>query len=225
MTYNDLLLDVIDQRISAATIADTAVGTVTFRSKTTTDRTAMVTFDGSSVAVPVKVLATADIDVGDRVCLNRYGTDWVVVGGFTRHLPGAAVVHTLSPSGSTTSATAVDLPGTPQATFVKRWDDTRVVLAMTSVVYVNTITNPYTAVQLWLEFVGAASYAVAYLEFGGTTFEPSTVAGYRPVDSGVGLLPAGTYTVKGKWARVAGTATLSQDTLSLNSFAVWEVGP
>jgi hypothetical protein len=46
--------------------------------------TALVTYDGSSLAAPVKVFGDVNIAEGDRVGLLRLGVDWTVIGTFTR---------------------------------------------------------------------------------------------------------------------------------------------
>ncbi|WP_146605722.1 hypothetical protein [Micromonospora craterilacus] len=69
----------IDARIRAARDRQTAVGTV--QASLSASR-ATVTFDGSALAVPVKVLAHASVQAGSRVALTRYGSEWVVVGAF-----------------------------------------------------------------------------------------------------------------------------------------------
>jgi hypothetical protein len=75
------LIDVIDARITEHEASVTAVGTVVTRTGNTT---AMITFDGSALAVPVKCFGDVNVDEGDRVGLARLGVDWTIIGTFTR---------------------------------------------------------------------------------------------------------------------------------------------
>lgn len=71
-------LRIIDQRIQAALNPVTKAGTIVERDSSSA--TAMCVFDGSSLAVPVKVFAGVPAFEGSRVGLCRFGSDWVVVG-------------------------------------------------------------------------------------------------------------------------------------------------
>src|SRR6478609_8422663 len=91
MTLNFVMLDLIDARVRAATDRHTAMGTMSERTSATR---AMVTFDGSSVAVPVKMFSDVLAMQGDRVGLIRIGTDWVVVGAFSAVEIGTYIDYT-----------------------------------------------------------------------------------------------------------------------------------
>jgi len=80
MRYQDQLLNIIDQRIRAHAERITAMGTV--QSRDPDGVRAMVTLDGSTVAVPVKVIAGLRVLPDDRVGLVRFGSDWVVAISF-----------------------------------------------------------------------------------------------------------------------------------------------
>ncbi|MCX5066670.1 flagellar biosynthetic protein FliO [Micromonospora lupini] len=73
------LLRLIDARIESARDRATATGTVQERQSATR---AAVTFDGSALAVPVKVLTHVQVRENSRVTLVRFGSEWVVVGVF-----------------------------------------------------------------------------------------------------------------------------------------------
>jgi hypothetical protein len=75
------MIDLINEQIRASQTQLTSAATVVRRTGATT---ALVTFDGSALAVPVKVFGDVNIDEGDRVGLVRLGVDWTVVGTFTR---------------------------------------------------------------------------------------------------------------------------------------------
>lgn len=74
------LVRLIDARIEAARQKWTATGTLVERQS---QSRATVTFDGSGVPVPVKVLGHVPTRADSRVTLIRYGSDWVVTGAFT----------------------------------------------------------------------------------------------------------------------------------------------
>ncbi|MFC0504213.1 hypothetical protein [Micromonospora costi] len=73
------LLKLIDARIEAYRQKQTATGTVQTRQSASR---ATVTFDGSALAVPVKVLGHVHVRENSRVTLARFGSEWVVVGVF-----------------------------------------------------------------------------------------------------------------------------------------------
>ena len=82
MTLAQNMVAVIDERIVALLDAmETAAGSVVTRTGNTT---AMVTFDGSSLPVPVKCFGDVNVDEGDRVGMVRIGVDWTIIGTFTR---------------------------------------------------------------------------------------------------------------------------------------------
>lgn len=78
------LIQTIDQRIFAlAPDISRSWGTVSYYSGDPNDRQAMVTFDGSSAAVPCRVPANITMYNDDRVTCERYGTIWVITHNFT----------------------------------------------------------------------------------------------------------------------------------------------
>lgn len=78
------LIQAIDQRILAlAPMMSRTWGTISYYSGDIADREAMVTFDGSSAAVPCRVPANIALFSGDRVTCERYGTIWVITHNFT----------------------------------------------------------------------------------------------------------------------------------------------
>lgn len=81
MAFSPEMVALIDERIREALTTETAAATVVTRTGNTT---ANVIFDGSALAVPVKVFGDVNVDAGDRVGLLRIGTDWTIIGAFTR---------------------------------------------------------------------------------------------------------------------------------------------
>lgn len=104
MTLNFATLDLIDARVNAGRDRTTTMGTMSERTSATR---AMVTFDGSSVAVPVKMFSGVLALQGDRVGLVRMGTDWVVAGAFSAIEIGTYVDYssTFTLTGSTGNPT------------------------------------------------------------------------------------------------------------------------
>lgn len=124
--YNDQMLAVVDARIRAASTVDHAVGTV--NSRDTASTRAMVVFDGDNVAVPVKVLGGVDALAGDRVVLQRFGSEWVVLGSFTT----GRTVRVLAASGSLSpvTSTIADVTGATVTFTTSRVNASYVVVAM-----------------------------------------------------------------------------------------------
>lgn len=116
MTYNDVQLDVIDQRVRAAVGREKATATMVSRDPDSNNGTAL--FDGSTVATPVKVQPHTWARTNDRVTLDRYGSDWVVTGTFGTGMPNEDT-EPFAWSGNTTSATNVTITGAAGITFVK----------------------------------------------------------------------------------------------------------
>lgn len=70
----------VDARIESARQRWTAAGTVNER---LAPNRATVTFDGSSLAVPVKVAFHVNAQPNSRVSMLRVGSDWVIVAAFS----------------------------------------------------------------------------------------------------------------------------------------------
>jgi hypothetical protein len=101
MTFNHAMLDLIDARVAAGARRITAVGTIVERTSATM---CTVILDGSALVVPVKVFGDVAANPGDRVCLAKFGFDWVVVGTFAP--PRGVIARTSRPTASTASASA-----------------------------------------------------------------------------------------------------------------------
>lgn len=114
MAYNSDLLAIIDARIDQKNERLTAVGTVV----DWTPPTAMVQFDGSALAVPVKVFGGITADVEHRVGLERFGTDWTVIGSFqapTRGFVAKSIRNTPSANFTTTEVIVQSVTFTAEA--------------------------------------------------------------------------------------------------------------
>lgn len=119
-----------------------------------------------------------------------------------------------SAAGTTTSASYVNMPGTPQVSFTKVDAASKVRIDFHASLY--TTAYP-THVQFGVN-IGGSDTLIAELEMNIQDFHHQV--------SGVNLisgLAAGTYTVQGRWRRGAGPGTLTTTTDDQTSFAVSEV--
>lgn len=115
MTYNSALLGLIEERVRASQQVHTAMGTLSARLSGT--NRVSVTFDGSSIAVPVKILGHVPAYPDDRVALQRFGGDWIVVGAFASsgdRLIGEISSTSVSAAIGTTETAVLTIP---QVTF------------------------------------------------------------------------------------------------------------
>ncbi|MEU7978257.1 hypothetical protein AB0B63_06965 [Micromonospora sp. NPDC049081] len=96
------LIRLIDTRIQAARQLTTAVGTVADASGTPVT----VTFDGSQLPVPAKVLTHVQVYANARVTLIRHGSDWVVTGVFGG---SGDLVAVASDTGSSAAVTSEEM--------------------------------------------------------------------------------------------------------------------
>lgn len=218
MILNSETISLIDQRIRAARDVDRAVGTVA--SVDASLLRAAVTFDGSALAVPVKMAGGVNAQAGDRVALNRYGSDWVITATFAVRWPDDQGINVQMPVGTTTSATFVGLPGSPLFMFTKRWTPTRVRIDAHMQAY-STINTTTVVLGCRFNLAGVDtdvhvvrwywSEAFVHTSFSGTVRHAGLVAG--------------TYTITPVWARWSGGGTLSTNADDWLSFSVAEIGP
>lgn len=193
-------LQAIDEAIRKAGLTTTDQGTV--QSADPSAFRAMVIFDGTTIAMPVKVAGHVGCVAGDRVCLQRFGSDWVVMAAFALRWPGSAGINQVGQVGSTATNTFANMPGSPAYVFTKRWTSTRV--------------------KTWIEMTGYADtlgliheYGVLYT--GGTTVKigqfhnASTGGGADPLQRHafghtiyISGMAAGTYTANLRWRRNPG---------------------
>lgn len=222
MAYNDDQLALIDQRIAAASTRPTAMGTVAYHPGTYYGRECSVTFDGSQVAVPCRLPSTVRALAGDRVCLQKFGSDWVVVQSFTPHEFKSVGFHGLAATSySINSTTAAAMGGTPQAVFTKLYTDTAIEASVS--VGWHTDTGATSAVaRLSFQQSGSEVYGVNMIwqDF-ATTFAPETSTAIQP--GALRTMPADTYDVLLMWARWTGAGQILQHDRSVQSFTVREI--
>lgn len=215
------LIQAIDDRVRSGERNVTQIGAVVER---TFDDNALVVFDGSQGAIPVKVAGDVQAYVGDRVGLVRFGTWWVVVLSMTRRWPaesGASVPQ--ASVGTTATVNFADTPDIVEFTFTKRWDVTRVRAFVSSSQRAVTQAAGRAQVEYALRFtsptMGVSSYTICHLYDDNTDWPLSmhkTVTGVKYLDGGTvwssTTLPAGTYTVRVQWRRTpASTDTIQLD--------------
>lgn len=215
MVYNDLMLRTIDQRIVANRDTNRVMGTVV--STDTVNLRAMAVFDGSAQAMPVKMAGHVHATEGDRVMIDKYGHDWVIMGSFSRRTYGRSADTVPAQSGSTTSGTYSAIPGAPSYAFVKRWDNTYVTV-MQAITAHTDVAN--TAVGFGVSFNGGTvldtvpvMMAVAFIHTAAVGAE--TFAG----------IPAGTYSVVPHWRRIAGSGSVLHSANDTASLSIAEIEP
>lgn len=228
-------IQAIDDRVRRGEGNVTQLGTVVER---TFDDNALVVFDDSQGAIPVKVAGGVEAYVGDRVGLVKFGTWWIAVLSMAHRWPSDnGDAHTMATGGTTTSATYADTPDVVQASFTKRWDLTRVrvfvsasfsnvgavALAQYGVTFTSPTmgtTNTLFVAQMFDNYLDAPN--AQHRHCCGVMYFPGGTAWNTPV---VDALPAGDYTVRMRWRRASGTGTLSMDVNDLVTLSVAEVAP
>lgn len=208
--YATGVLALIDARVDHARPIVTKMGTV--QSRDTTGARAMVAFDGSSgVAQPVKCFESVLVDGGDRVGLVKFESDWVIVGNYTLHALGSSAMS-LQFAGSTTTASASysDMPGSP-ALAVTKWRDTtqlrlRVILSAMAITTAGTVLKVAFRV---LSGDGTVDYDqdVARFDYSSINIH-GTLGGFATT---TGALPAGNYTLTGRWLKFSGAGSIQID--------------
>jgi hypothetical protein len=197
--FGDTLIQAIDERVRRAVPRTSDQGTV--QSVQGDAFRAMVVMDGSSVAMPVKILGDVHCAVGDRVVLDRYGSDWVITGCFATRPLGYGSVNESAGSGNTSSGTMAALPSGSSFSFSKRWDWTPVRLSVLTSCFSSAAT---TRVAFGIDIDGAV-YLLAKQWF-QTSLTRSAVGGFRTVDT----IPSGDYVATVMWRLDAGAGPVQQ---------------
>lgn len=220
--YASSVLALIDARVDHARPIVTKMGTV--QSRDTTGARAMVAFDGSSgVAQPVKCFETVIVDSGDRVGMVKFESDWIIVGNYTlRTLGTSAMNFTWTGTSTTTSATYVDLPSSPALAFLKVRDDTQIRIRLAMSMY--SATAGFTVFKIAAR-VTLAGLTVDY-DQDILHFDISQTSPHVPlfgIATTTGDIPAGNYTLTGRWLRSTGTGTGTVDTQDMIMIEAQEV--
>lgn len=162
-----------------------------------------VLLDGDSESLTVSSLIGALlIDMRVMVMLVPQGGNYVIgvlstpIGqnqnGFSDNIVGPATV---------TSASYIDLPGL-SFLFTKAYAGTRVLLSLDADAY-STVAN---TVVRYGGSINSADYNITELVINNEINEHQRTSGHTYVPAGI---PAGTYTVQGRWARTAGTGVIT----------------
>ena len=199
------MIALIDQRIRAQQATTQAVGTCVQRA--TTGAGADVVFDGSTVAMPVKVLGHVFLQENYRCVLQKFGSDWVVTGSWAGLALGEAWMGLDGPVGGTgtlTSASYLDITEFPPILFRKAYDNTIVRIGLSVGAFCNSTntvvrwavrltptdsSNPYTPVD----------YTATQVVFNVAAMHVNSTGLTR--NSGI---PAGEYSCQIRWRRTVG---------------------
>lgn len=210
MALDENLINMVDQRIRLATARTRAIGRCV--SRDTTGPGANVTFDGSTVAMPVKVLGNVTLRAGDRCVLDLYGTEWIVTGSFTAPALGEAsiMVAPSATTGALTSFSFVDLQEIPAIDFNKMFDGTYVRMAIMAGCYV---TAQPTSVRFGLRLnpIDAPGYTASDISITFINFNTANAHNYATNAVRVLDIPAGKYSAQLRWRRAAGTGSVFAD--------------
>jgi hypothetical protein len=224
MSYNNDLLNFVDDLIAQHRPDEAKMGTIADHPDGTD--IVFVVFDGSSLAVPVRTFANVRPRGGDRVGVLKFGADWVVVGVYGPAWPSQADTQQLNGTGSTTSASFVDMPGPKEFAFTKEYDYTRIRLAGAFMAY-SSGADANAAFGLRLIGTGTSNgtfdqdYTIALFRYATASVRLPT-SGFKRIIS----VPVGPYTIRARWKRTGGTGTLqadpSPDAISIEAA---EIGP
>ncbi len=219
-SYPEAMRQVIDERVLADRRTVTKMGTV--QSRDSTGVRAMVALDGSSgVPQPVKCPESVVVDPGDRVGVARFEADLIIVFNYSLRSLGRG--HTTFEWGSlstTTSATYVDMPSSPELSFAKYRD--------------STLIRFRCMVSAYVTASGFTVMKVGYrLRDGNTIDYDEDIARFDLVSTNnhyawggiatTAALPAGNYTATARWLRVGGSGTLTVDAQDLIHMEAEEV--
>lgn len=224
--FDEGLIRMVDARIEAALRRTEAYGTVA--SRDTAGPGAMVTMDGSTVAVPAKVFGHVHTFEGDRVALVLIENKWCVVGTFARRQLAEASSRGFGPVGNqvTSSSTYVDMPGPTQiASFNKRYDGTGVRFQILTTMWASVVD---TYAQVAVRMAGqagtetASTFTAVDIYMGRIELDTAFVRGTIACTIRQ-VIPAGDYTFTARWRRASGTGELRQDDHDQTSLEADEV--
>jgi hypothetical protein len=208
----DDTIALVDQRIRLHDKQERATGTVV--SRATIGPAAAVLFDGSTTPMPVKVLGHVFCQPGDRVALDRYGSDWLITGSFSGPGFGEATAYQSglpSPTGALTSSTYVDLVEFGTMTFTKYHDNTFIRVALDAGAYSSVAVQTLEIGARLTAQTGGAGYTPTDYVIIHRFFSSATI--HQPMHGAVRVtgVPAGTYTVTLRWKKISGSGNFVAD--------------
>jgi hypothetical protein len=217
------LINMVRAQIRAEAQVANAIGTCVQRD--TTGPGALVQFDGSSMAVPVKVLGHVVIRPSMRCTLTKYATEWIVTGSFAIPSFGYADRFVFGPGTpeTTTAATFVDLAAIAPLSFTKYHDSTNVEM-ISSVAGYSTIasTSARWAVRL-TQTSGSTPYTPADLNLNYIYWSTPNAHAWETVTHSVSNIPSGDYSVQVRWRRIGGTGVVTTSGDDLYAVTLREV--
>lgn len=217
----DANLQAVDELISQALVHRTATDQGTVQSVQADAFRAMVVFDGTSVAMPVKVSGHVGCVAGDRVCLQRFGSDWVVMAAFALNWAGNNGYSGAGAVGSVAVGAYANMPGTPNFTVTKRWNATRIKWTWAMSAYADAVGR--TCVMGVSIDAGATTIDVGKMNWantGGGGFGVTRMFGVA--QQWTSSVDAGIYTARARW-KTGGAGTITTDTDDYWSFGWQEV--
>lgn len=227
MALDQSQIELIDQRIRAYRQMTEAAGSCV--SRDSTGPGAMVVFDGSTVAMPVKVTGNVMLQEGDRCVMDRYGSDWVVTNSWSAVGLGRTFQTKFGPTSPGVaqggSASFIDQTDIPVMTFTKVYDLTYVRLALSSGCYATTVGAGIrwgyrvTPVNTGTGYT-ATDYSMGWIFFNNANEHLSTYFATRATD-----MPAGDYVIQVRWRRGNGVTGATYDSNDLYTCEIDELVP
>jgi len=230
MTTDDSLAQLIDERVQKV-LANQKLGVTAMGTVMDSDATSIflnVSFDGDGTLAPVKCFWNIRPAPGDRVGLAKFGSDWIVMGGYgdadtgNRPLPKIYGSTGTAAVGSTASATMSDMPGPISITYTKLHDKSNTFFMMATSFWIHGNTN--TGVVFEINATHTDGTVVQISNCGGS-FNNTAESHESWAENrlSVGLTRRGVWTCKLQWAVMQGLATLEQDLTDRYSFHCMEV--
>jgi hypothetical protein len=219
--FGQQMAALINDQVDAGQSVSAKMGTVL--SRETASARAIVSFDGSSgVGQPVKCFETVICDVGDRVGLLKIEGDWIIAGNYTlRTLCDEFMSIQYTSTTTTSSATFVDMPTGTSLPIVKVKDATNLRIFMTCSLSATTTSVLFTIGANITNADGSISSDVNCIV---RAFNPASTHQDWSGGTVTSLsLPAGSYTITGRWLKRSGTGNLSVNTDDGVTIAVKEV--
>lgn len=210
---NDDQIELIQQQIRSSMTKDRATGKIITRSRSSNDATAV--FSNSETPVQVKVPGGVHAFEDDLVCLDRYGSLWVVTHSFGSVGYGSASYWDFQAGGAVSTSGWQDMPGSPSFNYTKQYDGTVTRLAMKVDGYASNSAN--TALQHGIRVAGQPNTATAL------TFTPIDVGLNHMIFNQLGVnipsygalrestMPAGDYVLTGRWRVASGAGNINTD--------------
>lgn len=211
-------VQIAEEAVARAKVETSAVGTIV--SVQSDALLAQVVFDGSGGSIPCLVGAHVSCVDNDRVGLQKFGSEWVVMVNLGNlRWPGASGYTAAASVGTAPVGSWSNLPGSPSFTFTKRWDTTTVRWGVQISCY-STILSA--TIQVGITYNGGSTtIKCAHHTFGNIGGDANNLDamsfGGAKYETG---LAAGTYTVTGRWQS---DANVQQSAGEWNSFEGIEV--